>query len=275
WRAGRRSRPTSRRWRSASARRRPTTGTIASPSSASRSSVGASCAVTACWTALAACAWAVRSSRRDVAACWPRGAPPPRPPIPGLADVPYWTNRDAVKAEKAPASLVVLGGGAVGAEMTQVFARFGSRVTLVEAEDRILPMEEREASEVVTKVMRDEGIEVRVGRKAVRVTMEGNVIAAHLDDGSRAQGERLRVATGRRPNLAGLGLGTVGLDDRAHSVKVDGRMRAAEKLWAIGDITGCGLFTHVAVYQARILIADILGREVTPGEYRALAGVTF
>jgi len=203
------------------------------------------------------------------------GTAPAVPPIPGLADVPYWTNRDAVKAEKAPASLVVLGGGAIGAEMTQAFARFGSKVTLVEAEDRILAMEEPEASEVVTKVMRDEGIDVRGGRKAVRVATEGSGIAVHLDDGARVQGERLLVATGRRPNLAGLGLGTVGLDDRAHSVKVDGRMRAAEKLWAIGDITGCGLFTHVAVYQARILIADILGREVTPGEYRALAGVTF
>ena len=101
------------------------------------------------------------------------GTAPAVPPIPGLADVPYWTNRDAVKAEKAPASLVVLGGGAVGAEMTQAFARFGSKVTLVEAEDRILAMEEPEASEVVTKVMRDEGIDVRAGRKAVRVAMEG------------------------------------------------------------------------------------------------------
>ena len=203
------------------------------------------------------------------------GTAPAVPPIPGLADVPYWTNRDAVKAEMAPGSLVVLGGGAVGLEMAQAFSRFGSTVTVVEEGDRILVHEEPEASATLTGVMRDDGIDVRTGCKAVRVAAEGSALAVDTDGGARVQGERLLVATGRSPNLAGLGLGSVGLDDAAHSVKTDGRMRAAEKLWAVGDITGCGLFTHVAVYQARIAIADILGRETATADYRALAGVMF
>ncbi len=203
------------------------------------------------------------------------GTAPAVPPIPGLADVSYWTNRDAVKAETAPASLVVLGGGAVGGEMAQAFSRFGSRVTLVEAAERILGLEEPEASAVISGAMRDEGIDVRTGRKAVRVMAEGSAITVHTDDGARIQGDRLLVATGRRMNLAGLGLGSVGLDEAAHSVQVDERLRAADKLWAVGDITGKGLFTHVAVYQARIVIAHLLGRDAPGADYRALARVTF
>lgn len=203
------------------------------------------------------------------------GTSPAVPPIPGLADVPYWTNRDAVKAERAPVSLVVLGGGAIGVELGQAFARFGSRVTLIEAMDRVLAAEEPEASGVVAGVLRAEGIDVRTGRKAVRVAADGATLVVHTDDGGEVRGERLLVATGRRTNLAGLGLGSVGLDDGARTVPVDARQRAGEKLWAVGDITGHGLFTHVAVYQARIAVADILGRDGPRADYRALAWVTF
>src|SRR5215472_1956193 len=131
------------------------------------------------------------------------GTAPAVPPIPGLADVPYWTNRDAVKAEMAPGSLVVLGGGAVGLEMAQAFSRFGSTVTVVEEGDRILVHEEPEASATLTGVMRDDGIDVRTGCKAVRVAAEGSALAVDTDGGARVQGERLLVATGRSPNLAG------------------------------------------------------------------------
>ncbi len=203
------------------------------------------------------------------------GTSPAVPPVPGLAEAPYWTNRDAVKADAAPASLVVLGGGAVGVEMSQAFSRFGSRVTLIESADRLLAHEEPEASAVLADVLRAEGIDVRTGHGAVRVERAGDDIVVHTDDGGSARGARLLVATGRRPNLDGVGLASVGLDERAHAVSVDERCRAADGLWAVGDITGKGLFTHVAVYQARIVIADILGRDPAPADYRALAGVTF
>ncbi len=203
------------------------------------------------------------------------GTSPAVPPIPGLSDVPYWTNRDAVKAGTAPASLVVLGGGAIGLEMAQAFARFGSRVTLVEALDRVLAGEEPEASAVLAAVLRDEALDVRTGRKAVRVECAGGTIVLHTDDGGEARGERLLVATGRRMNLANLGLGSVGLDDGAPTLEVDDRMRAGEKLWAVGDITGHGAFTHVAMYQAGIAVADVLGHDGPRADYRALAWVTF
>src|SRR5262245_12640045 len=213
------------------------------------------------------------SARRGVVIA--TGTSPAELPIPGLDAVAYWTNRDAVKAETAPASLVVLGGGAVGLEMAQAFARFGSRVTVLEDHERVLAVEEPEASAVVTEVLRAEGLDVRTGRKAVRVAADGGSIAVHSDDGAVVRCERLLVAVGRRTNVAGLGLGTVGLDESAHTIRVDDRMRAAERLWAVGDVTGVGAFTHVAMYQARIAIADILGRASAPADYRALAWVTF
>src|SRR4029450_4000966 len=127
------------------------------------------------------------------------GTSPAVPSIPGLADVPYWTNRDAVKAETAPSSLVALGGGSGGVEMSQAFARFGARATLIEAGDRLLPYEEPEASAVLADVMRAEGIDVRTGCKAVRVETAGDDIVVHTHGGGSARGARLLVATGRRP----------------------------------------------------------------------------
>jgi pyruvate/2-oxoglutarate dehydrogenase complex dihydrolipoamide dehydrogenase (E3) component len=215
----------------------------------------------------------VFSARRGVVIA--TGTSPAIPPIPGLAAVPFWTNRDAVKAETAPPSLVVLGGGAIGVELGQAFARFGSRVILIEALDRLLAVEEPEASAAVTEVLRAEAIDVRTGRKAVRIEAGGDDIVVHTDDGASARGTRLLVATGRQTALADLGLASVGLDGGARSVRVDERCRAGEGLWAVGDVTGMGAFTHVAVYQARIVIADILGRDVAPADYRALAWVTF
>jgi pyruvate/2-oxoglutarate dehydrogenase complex dihydrolipoamide dehydrogenase (E3) component len=203
------------------------------------------------------------------------GTSPATPPIPGLADVAYWTNREAVKAETAPASLIVLGGGAVGLEMAQAFARFGTRVTVIESLDRVLAAEEPEASAVVTAVLRAEGIDVRLGRTAARVEAAGESVAVHTDDGAVLGADRLLVATGRRAGLAGIGLGSVGLDESARVLRTDERMRAGERLWAVGDITGAGLFTHVAYYQAHVAVADILGRDGPPADYRALAWVTF
>jgi len=204
------------------------------------------------------------------------GAQPVIPPIPGLADVPYWTNRQFIEAERMPRSLVVLGGGAIGLELAQVASRFGSDVTVVEALDRLAAQDEPEAGNLIADVFAREGIRVRVGVRADSVSqVAGGAITATLADGSSVAGERLLVTTGRKAALADLGLETVGIDPGARSVAVDGELRAGPKLWAVGDVTGEGMFTHVAVYQARIATASILGRPLKPADYHALPRVTF
>lgn len=202
------------------------------------------------------------------------GTAPVAPPIDGLHDTPFWTNREAVQATEVPGSVLVLGGGVVGAEMTQVFARFGSRVTIVEAGDRLLANEEPESSDLIRKVFEREGITVRTGASVTAVTHEDDRFTMHLGD-EALTADRLLVATGRRPNLKGLGLDRVGLDENARSISVDGHMRAADGVWAIGDITGMGAFTHVSMYQAAVAVRDILGEEGSPAAYRAVPRVTF
>ncbi|GAA4714424.1 dihydrolipoyl dehydrogenase family protein [Phytohabitans rumicis] len=197
------------------------------------------------------------------------------PPIEGLAGTPYWTNREAIEVEELPASLVVLGGGAIGLELAQVFARFGVRVTIVEALDRILAVEEPESSELAAKALTADGIDIRTGVKAERVTYDAGEFTVHLSGGKSASGEKLLVATGRRAQLGELGLDTVGLDPKARWLEVDDRMRAGDRIWAVGDVTGHGAFTHMAMYQAGIAVRDILGREGPPADYRALPRVTF
>jgi pyruvate/2-oxoglutarate dehydrogenase complex dihydrolipoamide dehydrogenase (E3) component len=203
------------------------------------------------------------------------GTSPALPPVPGLSDVPYWTNRDAVEAKELPASLVVLGGGAVGMELAQAYARFGVEVTVVEALDQVLPLEEPEASEVVTSVFRREGINVYTAARATKVDRDGERIGVVLHDGRAVVGERILVATGRRADLQTLGVGSIGVDEDAHAIAVDGHLRAAPGVWAVGDVTGVGAFTHIALYQAAIAVADILGQHPDPADYRALPRVTF
>jgi pyruvate/2-oxoglutarate dehydrogenase complex dihydrolipoamide dehydrogenase (E3) component len=197
------------------------------------------------------------------------------PPIPGLDGTPLWTNRQAIETEQVPESLLVLGGGAVGAELAQVFARFGAQVSVVEPAERLISMEEPEAGDVLDGVFAREGIKVHCLSRAVAVEHDGNSFTVQIKGGEALTGTRLLVATGRRANLAAIGLDTVGLDPSARAIPVDGHMRAGEKLWAVGDCTGHGAFTHVAVYQARIAIADILGRPHTEASYHALPRVTF
>lgn len=203
------------------------------------------------------------------------GTRPAVPPIPGLADVDYWTNHEAVQVEELPASLIVLGGGAIGMEIGQALSRFGVAVTVVEALDRLLPLEEPEAGELLAEVFEREGIGVRTGAAATRVERAGAGVRLTLDGGESVEAEQLLVATGRTTDLRGLGVSAVGLDDGARFIPVDGRMRAGEALWAIGDATGAGLFTHMAYYQAGIAIADILGRDVRAADYSAAARATF
>jgi pyruvate/2-oxoglutarate dehydrogenase complex dihydrolipoamide dehydrogenase (E3) component len=203
------------------------------------------------------------------------GTSPLIPPIDGLEGTPYWTNHHAVETESVPESLVVLGGGAIGAELSQVFARFGARVSVVEPMDRLIAMEEPEAGDILTEVFRNEGIVVHTGSRAVSVKHDGNSFTVGLDDGHALGGRCLLVATGRRANLGNLGLDTVGLDPTAHAVPVDTRMRAGDGLWSVGDCTGHGAFTHVAMYQAGVAAADILGRPHSEASYHALPRVTF
>lgn len=202
------------------------------------------------------------------------GTEPVVPPIDGLEGTPFWTNREAVKAAEAPESLLVLGGGPIGVELAQAFARFGCRVTVLEGRDRLVAVEEPEASALVAKVFAEEGIAVHTSQKAERVRYEdGRFI---LEAGGRPfEAERLLVATGRRTDLARLGVGAVGLDESARTIPVDERMRAADGVWAIGVVTGHGAFTHVSMYQAGIAVRDILGRDGPPADYRALPRVTF
>jgi pyruvate/2-oxoglutarate dehydrogenase complex dihydrolipoamide dehydrogenase (E3) component len=203
------------------------------------------------------------------------GTEPAIPPVPGLASTPYWTNREAMQTEEIPESLVVLGAGAVGAELAQVFARFGARVTVVEALDRLLPAEEPEAGDLLATVFTREGITVRTGAPAKRVSHDGQRFAVSLAGGDMLTAQRLLVAAGRRADLAALGLGAYGIGKTTSAIATDERMRAADGLWAIGDITGKGAFTHVSMYQAAITVADILGQDGPPADYRAVPRVTF
>ncbi|HMJ78675.1 MAG TPA: NAD(P)/FAD-dependent oxidoreductase [Iamia sp.] len=202
------------------------------------------------------------------------GTAPSIPPVEGLADTPYWTNRDAIRTTEVPARLVVMGGGAIGAELAQVFARFGATVTVVEAADRLLPLDEPEAGAVVADVFRSEGIHVITGVGATRVEHDG-AFTVTLADGRTVEADELLVATGRRADPAGLGAGVVGVPDDARWVPVDERLRVADGVWAVGDLTGQGAFTHVAMYQSAIATADILGEDHEPADYAALPRVTF
>ena len=203
------------------------------------------------------------------------GTAPAVPPIPGLAGTPYWTNREAVRTMEVPDSLIVLGGGAIGVELAQVFARFGARVTVVEALGQLVPFEEPEAAELLARVFESEGIVVRTGVSAARISHDGESFEMTLANGGTLSASRLLVATGRRIDLAGIGAGAVGIDEQARVVPVDDRMRAAPGVWAIGDIVGHGAFTHMSMYHAGIVIADILGQDHYAAEYHAVPRVTF
>ncbi len=203
------------------------------------------------------------------------GSKPAIPPIPGLAEVDFWTTHDVIQAKKLPNSIIVLGGGAVGCELGQVMARFGAQVTIVEAADRLLPAEEPEASKALQDALAAEGIAIKVGEAVQRVGSRKEHIVVTLDGGAELTSQRLLVATGRTVDLSGLGLESAGLDASGPFIQVDSRMRAAGGIWAMGDVTGKGMFTHVALYQSAIIAAGILGLEHPPARYDVVPRVTF
>jgi dihydrolipoamide dehydrogenase len=200
------------------------------------------------------------------------GSRPAIPSIDGLDSVEYWTNRDATRTHKVPQSLVVMGGGPVGAELAQFFSRMGSQVTMVERGDRLLGRVHSDAGELIGRLFREEGIDVRLGVGVERVEPG---IRLHLSDGSTLETERLLVATGRRPNVERLGLEELGVEISTRGVEVDERLRArgADNVWAIGDVNGIAQFTHVGKYQARVAAADMCRRHAK-ADYRAVpAGI--
>lgn len=202
------------------------------------------------------------------------GTEPALPPVEGLAETPYWTNRDAVAVTDLPATMIVIGGGAIGCELAQVFARFGVEVTVVEVADRLLAFEEPEASRLVAEAFAADGIQVRTGVQIQSVSHADGTFTVDLGD-QVLTADKLLVATGRRPNLVDIGLDTVGLDPDARAVATDEQLAAGEKLWAIGDITGKGAFTHVSMYQADVAARAILGKDGPWADYRAVPRVTF
>lgn len=185
--------------------------------------------------------------------------------VDGLGGVPVWTSDEAWSTTERPGSAVVLGGGPVGVELAQCWARFGIAVTVVETAPRLLAAEEPEAGELLAAALRDEGVDVHVGRTAERVEAVADGVRVVLDDGAVVEGERLITATGRAPALDGLGLGVLGVEPGEAGLEVDEhcRVAGADHLWAIGDVTGLAPFTHVANYQARVTAGSLLGAPST------------
>jgi dihydrolipoamide dehydrogenase len=200
------------------------------------------------------------------------GSTPAIPPLDGLDRIEYWTSKDATAASEVPGSLVIIGAGPVGCELGQFFARVGSKVTILDVHLRLLPREDPEASELLMAAFREEGIDLRLGTPAERIDPPSRL---RLEDGGTIEAERLLIASGRIPNSQGLGLEQLGVKVAGRGgIVVDDRLQAAENVWAIGDVNGIALLTHVGKYQARIAAANVVGGEAR-ADYRAIPAVTF
>jgi pyruvate/2-oxoglutarate dehydrogenase complex dihydrolipoamide dehydrogenase (E3) component len=203
------------------------------------------------------------------------GSVPTAPPVEGLEEAGYWTSREGTSASEAPASLVVVGGGAVGCELAQFYARLGARVTLVQSGDHLLPRVDREAGDLLAGIFAEEGIDVRLGTQARRVEGGGRSgYRIELTDGGAVEAAHLLVATGRRPNVDGFGFEELGLEIERGGIVVDDGLAAAEGVWAAGDVTGVALFTHVGKYQARVAAANVAGGDAR-ADYRAIPAAIF
>ena len=202
------------------------------------------------------------------------------PPIEGLDSVQAWNNRDATTSKRAPESMVVLGGGPVGSELAQAWSTLGTSVTLIEGESRLLPREEPFAGEQVADSLRDSyAVDVRAGVLAERVSASGAGVAVELNDGSRVEAAELLVAVGRTPRTKEIGLESAAIEPSEHGfLESDSRLRVGGRDWlyAVGDVNGRALFTHMGKYQAWVAAENVLGRKVEAlAEGTALPRVTF
>jgi pyruvate/2-oxoglutarate dehydrogenase complex dihydrolipoamide dehydrogenase (E3) component len=203
------------------------------------------------------------------------GADPVIPPIPGLKELDgIWTNREVTGMKAVPRRLLVLGGGPVGVEMAQAVTRLGAEVTIIEGSDHLLGREPAPLGDALAEVLRREDIEVVLGQHAAGARRDGEDYVVVLEDGRELRGDRLLVATGRRPRVEGIGLESVGITVDGRGIPVDARLQAGERLWAIGDVTGIWPLTHVGKYQGEVVAANILG-EPREADYRAVPRVTY
>ncbi len=203
------------------------------------------------------------------------GSHPFVPPIPGLAELEgVWGTREATSMKAVPRRLLVLGGGSAGVEMAQVVQRLGGQAVLVEGADHLLPREPPALGKALGEALRRDGIQLILGDQATGVRRDGDEFVLELSSGSPLRGDRLLVATGRRPRVDGIGLETVGVEADPHGIKVDEYLRAGERLWAIGDVNGVWPLTHVGEYEGDVVAANIAG-ESRPANYEAVPRVTY
>jgi pyruvate/2-oxoglutarate dehydrogenase complex dihydrolipoamide dehydrogenase (E3) component len=198
------------------------------------------------------------------------GSSPSIPPIPGLDGVEYWTNREATQISEIPESIAIIGAGPVGCEFAQFFRRMGAAVAVVDQAERLLPSVDGEAGRMLADALEREGVVFHLGGGIDHVA-PGRVA---LEGGAEIRAERLLIATGRHPRTEGLGLEQLGVEISKRGVEVDERMRAAPNVWAMGDVTGIAMFTHVGKYHARVAAADMAGRPAK-ADHRAVPAVTF
>jgi dihydrolipoamide dehydrogenase len=203
------------------------------------------------------------------------GSDPVVPPVPGLADLEgVWSNREVTGMKAVPRRLLILGGGPVGAEMAQVVRRLGGEVALVEGADHVLAREPEPLGRALGEVLRRDGVELILGVQATAARRDADEYVLTLGDGRELRGDHLLVATGRRPRVDGIGLETVGVHADRHGIPVDAHLRVADGLWAVGDVTGVRLLTHVGKYQGEIVAANILG-ESREASYEAIPDVVY
>jgi pyruvate/2-oxoglutarate dehydrogenase complex dihydrolipoamide dehydrogenase (E3) component len=189
------------------------------------------------------------------------GADPVVPPVTGLRDLEgVWGSRDATSMKSVPRRLLILGGGPVGVEMGQVVRRLGGEVVITDMAEHVLGREAAPLGEALGALLQREGIELVLSSTVAQARRDGDDYILELDGGQELRGDRILVATGRRPRVKGIGLDTVGVEENAHGVPVDGRLRAADGLWAIGDVNGLWPLTHVGKYQGEVVADNILGR---------------
>jgi pyruvate/2-oxoglutarate dehydrogenase complex dihydrolipoamide dehydrogenase (E3) component len=204
------------------------------------------------------------------------GAEPVIPPVPGLRDLPgVWGTREATSMKAVPGRLLVLGGGAAGVELAQVVRRLGGEAVIIEGAQRVLPREAAQLGQALGEALRQDGIELVLGKRATAARREGDDYVVAFEDGPELRGDRLLVATGRRPRVAGIGLETVGVTADPHrGIPVDEHLRAGERLWAIGDVNGIWPLTHVGEYEGDVVAANIAG-EARPANYEAVPRVVY